>query len=299
MAKKRGIGLKIGKAKPHKIAKKVETELRNFHAAHRAARIKPAEVRKKDEFVDFKHIERDIKRKLAAKAKVVPKAPPESLIFLKTGIRGLDKILGGGIPEEHIVLVSGGCGTGKTIFGMKFLVGGAMKGEPGVFVSFEESPDSTIKQMKLLGWPADRLISEKKLLIVRPELYDFDALLTIIEDAVEGIKAKRLVIDPASLIGMYFENKFKVRKALLDLGRLLKKINCTTIAIDEIQEGEPSLSAYGVEEFIVDGVIILYLIKRGDVFVRAITVRKMRDVKHSTRIYPMEIKKYEGIVVYP
>ena len=234
-----------------------------------------------------------------AKKKSVTKTLRRGLTVVKTGIPGLDRLLGGGIPEGHFVLVSGACGTGKSILGMKFLIEGALKGETGVYVSLEESVESAIKQMEILGWPINRLINEKKLIIVRPELYNFDALLTAIEDALDKIKAKRLVIDPASVIGMYFEDKFRVWKALIDLRSLLRKMHCTTIATDNTAGDEPSLSAYGVEEFVADGLIVLYLVKRGGVFVRAIMVRKMREVRHSTDIHLMEIKSPEGIVVYP
>jgi|GEM_PF-453426 len=218
---------------------------------------------------------------------------------IKTGIRGLDDILGGGLPKDSIVLLSGTCGTGKSIFGMNFLIEGAMKNEPGIYISLEESPESNIHQMKLFGWPVDDLIKNKKLMILQPELYNFDALLTTIEDSIDRIKAKRLVIDAISIIGMYFEDPYKVRKSILQLGSLLKKMRCTTIAIDEVREGQSSLSAYGVEEFVVDGVIVLYLIKRSNIYLRAAVIRKMRGVNHSTKIHPMEIKSPGGIIIYP
>ncbi|MBM3304261.1 MAG: hypothetical protein FJY76_04120, partial [Candidatus Aenigmarchaeota archaeon] len=210
----------------------------------------------------------------------------------------LDEILGGGVPQNSVILLSGSCGTGKSIFGMNFLIEGALIGEPGIYISLE-SPESNIRQMKLFGWPVDELVRRGRLLILQPELYNFDALLTTIEDSVDRIKAKRLVIDSISIIGMYFADAYKVRKSLLQLSTLLRKLKCTTFAIDEIKEGEPSLSAYGVEEFVVDGVIVLYLIKRGNIYIRAAVVRKMRGMPHSTKIHPMEICSPGGITIYP
>jgi KaiC/GvpD/RAD55 family RecA-like ATPase len=300
---------------------RVDRELKVFEKAHNDSGAAPAKIRKQDEHVGLKHIKTEIERNIRgasvkdAKAEEPSKTDKTGIsknliksavrtisgkqTFIKSGIRGLDEIMGGGLPKDSIILLSGTCGTGKSIFGMNFLIEGAMKGEPGIYISLEESPESNIKQMKLFGWPVDDMIKNKKLMILQPELYNFDALLTTIEDSIDRIKAKRLVIDAISIIGMYFEDPYKVRKSILQLGALLKKMKCTTIAIDEVREGEPSLSAYGVEEFVVDGVIVLYLIKRSNIYLRAAVIRKMRGVNHSTKIHPMEIKSPGGIVIYP
>ena len=218
---------------------------------------------------------------------------------VKTGIRGLDELIEGGLPEKSIILLTGSTGTGKTIFALNFLVEGALNGEPGVYISLQESPQENINQMKLFGWPIEKLIHEKKILIIQPELYNFDSLLSVIEDSVEKIKAKRLVIDSASIIGLYFENPYKVRKSLLDLGQLFKRLGCTTLAIDEIKENETTLSAFGVEEFVADGVIVLYYMKRGNLYIRAMTIRKMRSTNHSQKVHPMEIRRPGGVLIYP
>ena len=174
---------------------------------------------------------------------------------VSTGIEGLDELIEGGIPEKNVVLLTGTTGTGKSIFAMEFLIEGALHDEPGVYVSLQESLEETMNQMRFFEWPVDELIKKGKLLIVQPELYNFDSLLTTIEDAIDKVSAKRLVIDSISIIGMYFEKKFKIRKSLLDLGQMLKKLGCTTIAISEVGEGQIELSPYGVEEYVSDAVL--------------------------------------------
>ena len=219
---------------------------------------------------------------------------------VKTGIKGLDELIEGGFPDKSLILLTGTTGTGKSIFAMEFLVEGALKqNEPGVYISLQESMEETIQEMRFFGWPVDKLVEEGKLLVVQPELYNFDALLTTIEDAIDKVKAKRLVIDSISTIGMYFEKKFKIRKSLLEIAQLLKKLDCTSIAISEIGEGEIELSPFGIEEYIADSVIIMYYAKKGSSFIRAMTIRKMRTTRHSTKIHPIEIRRHEGIVVYP
>jgi len=313
--KEKEVSIRIGQKNKKKpvgadVWKRVDNQKKDIKKTEKipAPTILPAlaTVRKQDEHVGFNDLKQEIKNKLngnelgikgAATSSIQPTRDNQE--FIKSGIRGLDEILGGGLPKDSIVLLSGTCGTGKSIFGMNFLIEGAMKGEPGIYIALEESPESNIQQMKLFGWPVDDMIRNKKLMILQPELYNFDALLTTIEDSIDRIKAKRLVIDAISIIGMYFEDPYKVRKSILQLGALLKKMKCTTIAIDEVREGESSLSAYGVEEFVVDGVIVLYLIKRSNIYLRAAVIRKMRGVNHSTKIHPMEIKSPGGIVIYP
>ncbi|MBI5061058.1 MAG: ATPase [Candidatus Aenigmarchaeota archaeon] len=227
--------------------------------------------------------------------------PMYDVVRVPTGVPGFDKLIEGGIPEKSVILLTGPCGSGKSIFSMRFLVEGGLRGEPGVYVSLKESVEESMNQMRFFGWPIDRLVDEGNIAIVQPELYNFDALLTAIEDAIERIGAKRLVVDTVSIIGMYFEAPFKIRKALLDLGYLLKKLGCTTIAVSEVGESQRDLSPYGVEEFVADGVIILYVMKvnQGSRFLRAIALRKMRSTNHSIDIHQLEITRPGGIVVYP
>ena len=282
------------------IKKRVSAHIQEFEASHEKSVSVPHKVSKNDQSLRLGVIKNEIKGNIKDSDKTITQKTKGIQDYkIQTGVHGLDEILGGGLIKNSLILLSGTCGTGKSIFGMDFLMKGATQGEPGVYISIEESPEGNIQQMKMLGWPVDDMIKKKKLLILQPELYNFDALLTTIEDSVDRIKAKRLVIDSVSIIGMYFEDPYKVRKSLLQLNQLLKKLNCTTIAIDEIKECKEDLSAYGVEEFVADGVVILYLIKKGNIFLRAITIRKMRGVNHSPKIHPMEIRSPEGIVIYP
>src|SRR5471032_1411513 len=104
-----------------------------------------------------------------------------------TGIQGLDEITGGGLPRGRPTLVSGGAGSGKTLFGLEFLVRGATQHrEPGVFMSFEETIPDLTKNAASLGFDLGRLVAEKKLFldhvrISRSEIaetgeYDLDGL---------------------------------------------------------------------------------------------------------------------------
>lgn len=208
---------------------------------------------------------------------------------ISTGVRDIDKLIEGGVPENTLTLISGACGTGKSILGSHFLIEGARNGEPGIYVALEEGPDQIIDEMEKFGWPASELIKKKKLAVIRPDLYQYDTFLTTVEDTIKKIGAKRLVLDSISVIGLYFEDPYRVRKSIYDMSRTLKDLGVTTYLITEVREGSPEISTFGVEEYVADGAIILYYFKSGNNFTRALTIRKMRGTSHSTKIYGMKI----------
>ena len=210
-----------------------------------------------------------------------------------TGLGGLDKVLQGGIPRESIILLSGACGTGKSTFAMQFLYYGAKYcGEPGVYVSLEEDPKKLTENMSLFGWDLQGLIEKKKLIVIKPEVYKFDSIKQIIGDAIDKIGAKRLVVDSYSVLLTYFSDPYEIRNGLVQLDREIKKMSCTAMVISDIKDNSEIFSTTGVEEFIVDGVIVLYLIKNPShpyESRRAISVRKMRATEHPLNLYPFEI----------
>lgn len=210
-----------------------------------------------------------------------------------TGLGGLDKVLQGGIPRESIILLSGACGTGKSTFAMQFLYYGAKYcNEPGVYVTLEEDPKKLTENMSLFGWDLQALIDRKKLIVIKPDIYKFDSIKQIIGDAIDKIGAKRLVVDSYSVLLTYFSDPYEIRNGLVQLDREIKKMGCTAMVISDIKDNSEIFSTTGVEEFIVDGVIVLYLIKNPShpyESKRAISVRKMRATSHPLNLYPFEI----------
>src|SRR4030095_2170562 len=94
------------------------------------------------------------------------KAAPSGLRKALTGISGLDEITGGGLPYGRPTLVCGGPGCGKTMLAMEFVVRGAVEfGEPGVFMSFEETADDLMQNVSSIGFDLKALQARKKLVI--------------------------------------------------------------------------------------------------------------------------------------
>ncbi|HIH30726.1 TPA: hypothetical protein HA243_04955 [Candidatus Micrarchaeota archaeon] len=212
---------------------------------------------------------------------------------VRTGLVGLDKILLGGLPAGSITLLSGACGTGKSTFAMQFLYNGAKyMNEPGVYITLEEDPKKLMQNMTLFGWDVEGLIAKKKLMVIKPEVYKFESIKQIISDAIDKIGAKRLVVDSYSVLLTYFSDPYEIRNGLVQLDREIKKMDCTALVISDIKDNSEIFSTTGVEEFIVDGVIVLYLLKMHGHpfdFERAIAVRKMRATRHPLKTYPFHI----------
>ncbi len=219
--------------------------------------------------------------------------------LIPTGVPGLDDIIGGGLPLHSTVLLSGPAGSGKTILSMQFLYEGiSNSSEAGVYVTFEQSVEKVLQDMSVFSWDLRSAIDKKMLAITPIEIYKFDMLLSTIENSVEKYKAKRVVVDSSTVFGYFFENLYQTRKGLLELDKLLKKLDCTAILTNELEEGKPGISSFGIEEFTADGIILLDYAKTGSRYLRTINVRKMRGMKHSSEVHQCEIND-DGVLVHP
>ncbi|MFA5357730.1 MAG: ATPase domain-containing protein [archaeon] len=221
---------------------------------------------------------------------------------VKTGIPGLDQLIQGGIPKGSNVLISGGTGTGKTIFTTQYLYNGASQfGEPGLFVTLEGSVRDISWNMESFQWDIKKLQDEGLFNIYRLNLgYIKDKALTEnrideqlreIEKRVEEIKAKRLVVDSTTVFGAYVDHSI-LRTTLFQFCDRLKAFGCTTLLTSETKPEKTVFSAYGVEEFVADGVIAIYFTPPN----RSIFVRKMRGSDHSKNIHPANITP-EGFTI--
>ena len=83
-----------------------------------------------------------------------------------TGIKGFDQITEGGLPKNRTTLICGGAGSGKTLWGIYFLINGAIHyNEPGIFMSFEETEDELYNDVASLNLDLQGLVSQKKILL--------------------------------------------------------------------------------------------------------------------------------------
>lgn len=218
---------------------------------------------------------------------------------IKTDITGLDDILEGGIPEGNEVLIAGPAGSGKTIMSVIYLVKGAMRGEKGLFISFEEDEKSLIRNISELDIDIKDLIEKDMIRIIKYDPYRFENLTDLLSMNIRETGATRVVIDSITAINLYIQDPKEIRKLLVDIQYTLRDNNCTAFLISEMpSENNKMISRFGVEEYVADGIIILYYSKINSEYSRSILVWKMRGSIHSRKIHPFKITK-KGIVIYP
>jgi circadian clock protein KaiC len=225
----------------------------------------------------------------------------------KTGIQGLDEILGGGLPCGRTTLVCGGPGCGKTLLASEFLVRGAEEyGEPGVFMAFEETSEELSKNVASLGIDLHALIEQGKIFvdyvyIERSEIeetgeYNLEGLFIRLASAIAAIGAKRVVLDTIETIFAGFANESILRSEIRRLFRWMKDQGVTAIVTGE--RGEKSLTRYGLEEYVSDCVILLENRVDNKIANRILRIVKYRGSSHGTDEYPFLIGD-DGLWVQP
>jgi len=220
---------------------------------------------------------------------------------VSTGITGLDDMVEGGFKLHNTILVVGGCGSGKSTMAMQYLVYGIQNGEPGVYVSFEEEPEQIKENMMRHGWDLQKMEDEKKLKIIRIDPQDVMHIIReeygSIVDSISDMQARRVVVDSLTSIEMMIEGEYEKRQGILKLISFLQKSNCTSLMIAESEQDPTRYSRHGVLEFIVDGVIVLYNLRRGKSRIRALEILKMRGTNQMTNLVPYKIEN--GITLQP
>ncbi|MFC2163135.1 RAD55 family ATPase [Candidatus Altiarchaeota archaeon] len=229
-----------------------------------------------------------------------------------TGIEGLDELVGGGFPKGRSIVVSGGCGTGKTTFGMQYLVNGIKNGENGILLTLEQHADELRADAKAYGLDIKKYEDAKQLIIIDtslsrigikdyltqvptlpdgsfsllPNEFDINRIVKILIEAAKSIDAKRVVVDSLPALDYMISESVDLRRALIHINYELKNQGLTTLLITEALEDD-NISKHGVEEYIADGVIILRANEALDT--RTIKIRKMRTSKHTLKPTTFEL----------
>jgi len=220
---------------------------------------------------------------------------------LSTGIEGLDKMLGGGIPKGHIVTVVGAYGTGKTTLALQFIYAGLLNGENCIYISFDEDEESILQDAESFGMDFRSYLG-KNLEVIRLEAIEVKEFLRKIKSdlplIIKNLNAQRLVFDSISVFETLFSEAERW-KALATLRDILKSAKVTAVLTSEADKNNPTTSKYGILEYISDGVICLKFVRKGEFeeTTLGIEIVKMRRVSHSRKVRPYTITE-NGIVVY-
>jgi len=186
-----------------------------------------------------------------------------------TGLAGFDEITGGGLPRGRTTLLSGGPGSGKTIFATEFLVHGARNlAEPGIFVAFEESPDRIVSNFAAFDWDLARLRNTSLFFLdaqPAPDLiqsgeFDLGGMLASIEAQSTLIGARRIVFDALDIVLALIKDPTARRQEVYRLHHWLLKQNLTAIITAKAGGDETSTLGsppFGFMSFMVDCAVVL------------------------------------------
>ncbi|MCU0851152.1 MAG: AAA family ATPase [Candidatus Thermoplasmatota archaeon] len=237
-------------------------------------------------------------------------------IILKTRIPGFDELFSeGGIPKRNSVLVAGGAGTGKSTLCRQICYNLVTQEKHCMYVSFEESIEKIERSMVAFGWDAKRYVESGHLLIQKINPLD---ILRMKFGSVSGsgsatelsYKIKPLIIPKdfnpevivvdslTAIISASISKEKNYRVYLQQLFNFFEETGATSFLITETEPLPTRFSETGIEEFLADGILVLYNIQRGDRRESAIEVLKMRYSNHQKKVFSMAIAS-DGIKIFP
>jgi KaiC/GvpD/RAD55 family RecA-like ATPase len=239
--------------------------------------------------------------------------PAKSSESVVTGVPGFDELFEHGVPKGSAVILAGGAGSGKTIFCLQTLAYQSSQGKKCFYMSFEESESRLLKHMKELGWDVTEAIKARNVILKRYSPFEItrsvDAMLAkekgeLLIDLEPVLIPKdftpdMIFLDSLTAVASAFTGKEDSYRIYIEqLFRFFEKLGCTSFLITETKQIPDIFSTTGVEEFLADGVIVFYNVRKGGIRENAVEVLKMRGEHHRKKLVALQITD-KGIVVYP
>jgi circadian clock protein KaiC len=249
----------------------------------------------------------DQRREKRSKATKASPARAKQLRKAATHIAGLDDVLNGGVPCGRTTLVSGGPGCGKSVLGLEFLYRGAIDGEPGIFVAFEERAEAVRQNALTFGWDLAALEQENRLFVLDARLdpeavvsgnFNLKGLLASIGGKAAEMGATRIVIDAVDVLLRVFDDPSRERTELYALHEWLTDREMTTLLTVKAANGHRISSQYEFLDYMADCTIQLDQRVTNQVSTRRLRVIKYRGSDSGRNEYPYAIGS-EGITLFP
>jgi KaiC domain protein len=226
---------------------------------------------------------------------------------LKTGVRGFDELIAGGIPRGFFVAVVGEPGTGKTVFSLHFAWQGVREGDKVIYVTTEESRESIMRQAEMFGMDFAGAVDRGQMIIIDAlmrgkgdewslEDVTVEALVEKVMEAKRrlGYGRARLVVD--SMSAFWLDKPAMARKYSYMVKRILYKWDFTALLVSQYAITTSEAFGWGLEH-VADGIIrFRRALVRGELR-RYVLVEKMRQTPHDLRVHRIEIRDGEGMVV--
>lgn len=231
----------------------------------------------------------------------------ENIVRLKTGVKGIDEILNGGIPKGFTVAVVGEPGTGKTVFCIHYIASGLEEGQKGIYVTTEESRESIVKQALMFGLDFEDAIRKGDLIIIDALMSEKSDPWSIRELEVEELLSKiiearrvlgrghvRVVID--SMSAFWLDKPAMARRYSYMVKKILSKWDVTVVLTSQYAVTTSLGFGFGIEH-VADGIIRFRKSIIGEVLRRFIVVEKMRQTDHDKRVFEIDIVNGKGMIV--
>jgi KaiC/GvpD/RAD55 family RecA-like ATPase len=226
---------------------------------------------------------------------------------IATGIPELDMLIEGGLRAGKTYLVVGEPGTGKTVFGLQFLVSGLMEKEKGLYVAIDERPADVVEQAASLGWDLTPFIESKEFLILDASAYfnaragdgqgrsvDVQRVVADLSNYITRMGASRVVIDP---VGPLLFTRDSMSRVLDQARMLFYGLQANTSTTNLLTTYAVERNVRGIEEYLVAGTFVLEMALSNGRFVRTLTIEKMRSTALTPAQYVFNIMPDRGIVL--
>ena len=229
-------------------------------------------------------------------------APPRA----STGIPGLDEILGGGLPTNHLYLLDGEPGTGKTTLALQFLLAGGATGARGLYVTLSESRAELEQVAASHGWSLDTVDvfeltpeesggADEGYTLFHPAEIELQQTMRAVLESVERSDATLVVIDSLSEMRLLARDPLRFRRQILALKQYFAARDCTVLLLDDktAPEGDLQLQslAHGVIQ--LEHVAQDYGAER-----RRLQVLKLRGLRFRGGYHDFRIRT-GGLAVFP
>ncbi len=232
---------------------------------------------------------------------------PARLELFTTGVEGLDDVLGGGLARNHLYLIEGDPGTGKTTIAMQFLMEGARCGQKSLYITLSESKAELLEIADSHGWSLDEvdlfefvadeteLQAEAQYTVFSPSEIELTDTTNTVLAEVERLQPARVVLDSLSELRLLARDSLRYRRQILGLKKYFSRRNCTVLLLDDRTADIHDLQL----QSIAHGVILLESVEREyGIMKRRLEVKKLRGAWFREGFHDYCIQ-HGGVEVYP